>query len=438
MALHSNIPSGAAPWPARLRAVAAATVAAATVLLSTACQDGTAPEPRQAADSLLALPRSLSVTEGRAVTSGNQFAFRLLQQVDRGNADNVLLSPLSVSYALGLTMNGAAGRTLSEMQQVLGWQEATRPDINAAYRDLMTLLPTIDSSDVTIQIANGIWVRSPNQPDPEFVADAQRYFRAPVQVLPTPRAMFDSVNAWGARHTRNMVPRVLTGDPPDDLMMLLANSVYFAGTWRDRFERERTRARPFALESGASVSIPLMSRDGGFRAAMLAGDATGMPALMAAELPYGNSAFSMLLIAPTVGPVSSLVQWLDTAAYGRVLRALSPAPDRAELAIPKFTISRSRALGADLASLGMPSAFGSGAEFPRLFPTVRTAIGLVQHGVAVSVDEQGTRAAAVTAVGIVPVSMPASYVFDRPFVFVIRERFSGAVLFTGVVRDPRG
>lgn len=434
MALPSKTPGRPLVPPAGARVAAVV----ATILLA-ACQDGTAPEPRQAVDSLAALPRPLSVTETQAVASGNQFALRLLQQTDRGRRDNVLLSPLSVSYALGLTMNGAAGRTLGEMQQVLGWPaEATRPGINAAYRDLLSLLPFVDSSHVTVRIANGIWVRDPNQPDAAFVAEAQQFFQAPVQRLPTPRAMFDSVNAWGARQTRNMIPRVLSGDPPDDLMMLLANSVYFAGTWRDRFERERTRARPFALESGAPVSMPLMSREGGFRAALVAGDATGLPALMAAELPYGNSAYAMLLIAPSTGSVGDLVQRLDTAAYGRVLRALAPAPERAELAIPKFTLSRSRALGADLAALGMPTAFGNGAEFPRLFPTVRTAIGLVQHAVAVSVDEQGTRAAAVTVVGIVPVSLPAGYVFDRPFVFVIRERFSGAVLFVGVVRDPRG
>lgn len=412
-------------------------IAAVTSTL-VACSDGTGPgDEARAADSLAALPRTLSLGEQRAVSSGNQFAFQLLRQVDRGGSTNVLLSPLSVSYALGLTMNGAAGITLSEMQQVLGWGGAARPEVNAAYRDLMTLLPTVDSSHVTVQIANGIWVRAPNAPDTGFVSDARSYFGAPVQVLATPRAMFDSVNAWGARSTRNMVPRALTGEPPEDLMMLLANSVYFAGTWRDRFDASKTRPRPFTLESGAQLAVPLMSRAGGFRVATVGNGTSAQAPVIAAELAYGNSAYSMLLLMPAAGLVGDLVQRLDTAFYAQLSRALVPAPGQSELALPKFTLSRSKVLTGDLASMGMGRAFSTAAEFPRLFPTTRTAIDFVQHAVTVSVDEKGTRAAAVTVVGVVPVSLPAGYVFDRPFVFIIRERLSGAVLFTGVVRDPR-
>lgn len=418
---------------------AAALATTLVLTLASACTYGTAPESNsRGADSLVALPRALSVGEQQAVRSGNQFAFRLLRQVDQGKTDNVLLSPLSVSYALGLTMNGAAGTTLSEMQQVLGWENTARADINVAYRDLMRLLPSVDSSNVTVQIANGIWVRSPNQPDAGFIDDARDFFAAPVQVLATPRLMFDSVNAWGARTTRNMIPRVLTGEPPSDLMMLLANSVYFAGTWRERFETANTRSRPFQLESGVEASVPMMSRLGGFRAAAIGGPGGVAAPVIAAELPYGNSAYSMLVVMPTAGRVGTLVQQFDTAFYGQITRSLAAAPTQSALVLPKFTLSRSASLGEPLAALGMGRAFSNGAEFPRLFPAVATKIGFVQHGVTVSVDEQGTKAAAVTVVGVVPVSLPASYEFTRPFVFLIRERFSGTVLFAGVVRDPRG
>lgn len=402
-----------------------------------ACGAATGPDGGTAgADSLTALPRALSTGEQLAISGGNQFAFRLLRTADVGSRDNVLLSPLSVSFALGLTMNGAAGGTLTEMQQTLGWGSASRADINMAYRDLMTLLPTLDRANVQVQVANGVWVRTPNQPDTGFVSEARRFFAAPVHSLPTPRAMYDSVNTWAARTTDGRIPRVLPGDPPQDLMMLLGNVVTFAGAWRDRFDPGNTRPRPFMLDNGGTVSVPMMSRQGAFRSAMLSGGAPGQPTVIAAELPYGNSAYSMLLLMPSSGGVSTLVQRLDTALYGQISRALLPSSG-GEIALPTFSLMRSRDLSRALMSLGMPRAFGAGAEFPRLFPSVRTAIDFVQHAVAVRVDEQGTRAAGVTVVGITRVSLPAGFVFDRPFVFLIRERLSGTILFAGVVRDPR-
>jgi serpin B len=133
----------------------------------------------------------------------------------------------------------------------------------------------------------------------------------------------------------------------------------------------------------------------------------------------------------------SLLQRLDTALYGQISRAVATGETRGEVVLPKFTLTASRALSSALSAMGMSRAFSDQAEFPRLFPSVATKIGFVQHAVAVTVEERGTRAAAVTAVGIVPVSMPAGVVVNRPFIFLIRERLTGAILFAGVVRDPR-
>jgi serpin B len=170
--------------------------------------------------------------------------------------------------------------------------------------------------------------------------------------------------------------------------------VYFAGTWRERFDPARTAPRPFTLENGTVVQVPMMSRVGGAPTAYLGG-ADRLPPLVAT------------------------------------------GETRGEVVLPKFTLTASRALSPALSAMGMSRAFSDQAEFPRLFPSVATKIGFVQHAVAVTVEERGTRAAAVTAVGIVPVSMPAGVVVNRPFIFLIRERLTGAILFAGVVRDPR-
>jgi len=410
-------------------------VAAAASL--SACGESTGPNDNRAVDSLTALPRALTPAEREGISAGNAFTLNLLRQVATSpdaQGKNVLLSPLSVSMALGLTMNGAAGTTLSEMQQVLGWGTRSSGEINVAYRDLQTLLPSLDPS-VTVSIANGIWTRRGSILDTGFVREARDFFRAPVEVSPGPQAMFDAVNAWGHRETKGMIPRVLEQEPPDDLLMLLANAMYFNGTWRDRFDPARTRANaPFTLASGVTVSVPMMMRTGGFSAAYVSLGA--QQAAIAAELPYGNGAYSMLLLMPQSGTVDALVQRLDTIMLGTVVRALRP-DDRAELGVPRFTLSASRELSNDLIALGMSRAFSNAAEFPRLIVNEREKIGFVQHSVKLEVDERGTRAAAVTVGGIVPGSMPASIIFDKPFVFAIRERLSGTILFVGVVRDPR-
>jgi len=240
--------------------------------------------------------------------------------------------------------------------------------------------------------------------------------------------MFDAVNVWGNERTRGMIPKVLEGDPPADLAMLLANATYFAGKWRERFDPAKTTPQGFQLESGTAVSVPMMQRSGGFRVMSTA-------SLTAIELSYGNSAWSMLMLVP-LGPVAAFAQSLTDATVAQTLAALQPT-DRGDVFVPRFTVSSNLELSDELKALGMPRAFSLRAQFPRLVVNEATRIDFVQHAVKVAVDEAGTRAAAVTAVGIGVVSLPPSYRVDRPFVFLIRERLSGTIAFAGIVRDPR-
>ena len=401
-----------------------------------ACGDGSTvgPEPARPVDSLTALPRALTVAEQQGIAGLNVLAYGLLRQAAAGRPRNILLSPLSVQVALGMTMNGAAGTTFSEIQQVLGWGGRSRTEINTAYRSLLTLLPSLDST-VTVSLGNGIWTRTSAVPDTGFVRETQDFFSAPVQSVSTAAVMRDSVNAWAQRGTRGMIPALLEQALPEDLQMMLVNTVYFDGVWRDRFNVNDTRLDGiFTLASGAPVTTPMMRRAGGFRVRPidLGSGRTGV----AAELPFGNSAYSMLLLMPMTGGVEAVIQRLDTAFVESVVRSLEPQTV-AFLGLPRFTLRASRELSGDLMTLGMPRAFSVAAEFPRLSTNVRTKIDFIQHGVSVSVTERGARAGGATAVGIGPVSLPPVYEFDRPFVFVIRERFTGTVLFIGVVHDPR-
>ena len=404
---------------------------AAIALLATACAGGgTGPDTGAAADSLTVLPRTLTATERQAITANNDFALRLMQRTTARSSGNVLLSPLSVSLALGMTMNGAAAETLTEMRRTLGWANANGAGINAAYRDLMAMLPKLDPG-VTVRIANGIWMLRPLMPDAAFVSEAREFFNAPVLSESSPRAMFDAVNAWGDRETRGMIPKVLKEEPPRDLAMLLANAVYFAGTWRARFDPAKTTPGAFRLEGGTTATVPMMSREGGFRGFR-------DDRLSAVELPYGNAAFSMLVLMPTRDPLGTFVATLDTGRLAQVVQGLREASQDERLRFPKFTLEGAIELTPDLRALGMPRAFTNAAQFPRLVANEASQLSFVQHSVKVEVDEKGTRAAAVTVVGVRVVSLPAGFDIDRPFVFLIRERLSGTVLFTGVVRNPLG
>lgn len=405
-------------WRSALTVVVASTLAGCS-------ESSTAPEK---VDSLEALPRALSVAEREGIASGNRFAMSLLRQVSASTSGNVLLSPLSVWTALGMTMNGAAGQTDTEMRNTLGWGTRSRDEVNAAYRELGALLPTLDPS-VKVRIGNGIWTRTGLALDSSFVRDVRTYFGAEARSAATPQAMFDAVNAWGNTQTDGLVPQVLKQQPPPDLMMLLANAVLFDGKWRDAFDPKNTSNAPFQLEGNGSVSVPMMSRDGSFRGLQAA-------TFTAVELPYGNSAYSMLMIVPSSGTLASFVATLDSSKLASITQALGDGGGRTKLYVPRFTIRESIELSPQLKQLGMPRAFSDLAEFPRFFGS-GAKLAFVQHGATLEVNERGTRAAAVTVVGVVPVSLPASFRVDRPFVFFIRERFAGTILFSGLVRDPR-
>jgi len=399
------------------------------VMLTGACGESTAPSPNAPVDSLLALPRALTATERAGIASGNQFALSLLKQVAPVTSKNVLLSPLSVWTALGMTMNGAAGTTEAEMQRTLGWTGRTRAESNVAYRDLSALLPSLDAA-VKVKIGNAIWVRAPLVADTGFARDVRTYFSADVKSAASPQAMYDAVNAWGNQQTDGMVPKVLETPPPSDLLMLLANAVLFDGPWRHAFDAKNTAPARFRLEStGTDITVPTMQRMGGYRSY----DESGFFAI---ELPYGNTAYSMLVMVPKSGTVNALVTRVDSAQLARITSSLREASSTSPLALPKFTVRGSLELSPSLRLMGMPRAFTDQAEFPR-FLGIGAKLAFVQHAVTVEVNERGTRAAAVTAVGVVPVSAPVGHSVDRPFAFFIRERFAGTILFAGVVRDPR-
>lgn len=404
-----------------------------TLGLLAACGDSSATGParNRPADSLTALPRTLTATEQQALAQSNRFGFALLREVlaGAGRSDNVVLSPFSASVALAMTMNGTAGSTEAAMRSTLGW-DATTPaaTINGAYRDVSRLLGSLDAS-VTLTTANAIFYRQGFAVEPAFLQTARDFFGAAITAADFGApATITAINDWASRATNGRVPRVIDELGADDVMVLL-NALYFKGSWRNRFETRLTRPREFRQGDGRAVSIPFMHRTDGTVRAFYGPDFNIL------ELPYGNGAYVMDLIVPrdglALGDLAGRLAGQELATALLNLREREGVP----IAVPRFRLTTAARLNAPLQTLGMREAFDcTRANFTRLTSTPRTCIGFVKQDAMIEVNEEGTEAAAVTSVGIIRTSLPQEFIVDRPFVFLIRERFSNTTYFVGAVQ----
>lgn len=399
----------------------------AVALSVAACSEATAPRT----GPIAALPRPLSIAEERLVASGNDFSFALFDKVSNAQPNsNVFISPLSASIALGMTINGAAGETLAEMRAALRLGDLSEQAVNEGYRDLKTLLLGVDPT-TQLRIANSIWHRAEFPFEQSFLTTAKSYFDAEVAGLDfdSPAAVA-SINDWAKRATNDRIPTVLEKIDVNTVMFLI-NALYFKGVWQHQFDPARTREQNFTSIDGAKAPVPLMSQDGEFKY-------LSTPEVQVVDLPYGNTAFTMTVLLPAPGQDINafvanlsrerLAEWLSGLREGRVI-----------VELPRFSLKYERILNEELKALGMRAPFfGGGADFTRMSPLGRDLfIQFVKQNTFVAVDEVGTEAAAVTTVGIGIVSAPPAIRVDRPFVFAIRERFSGAILFIGkIVRLP--
>jgi serine protease inhibitor len=380
---------------------------------------------------LTGLPRDLSTNEQKVSAAANQFAFTLFKRLNEQQPnENVFVSPLSVSLALGMTMNGAVGTTLDEMRSALGFGAEELAAINAGYRGVLSLESGLDPS-TTFRIANSVWHKQTLPVVPSFVTALDESFDADVKPSPFDASTITAVNTWVSDKTAGKIPTILSEIKPSDVMFLI-NAIYFKGSWRNQFDPARTVTGYFMSVSGQQ-STPMMIRrkgDGKIRYAWNTDVTVG-------ELPYGNGAFVMTIVLPYSAGVEATAASLDTASWRALLAPMEEVDYDVEL--PKFKLEYTRELSEDLKALGMqtPFVYGS-ADFTGMSPMGKQmAISFVQHKTFVDVNEEGTEAAAVTNVGMGVTSMPPGLRVDRPFIFAIRERFSGTILFMGkIVRIP--
>ena len=368
----------------------------------------------------------MSAAEVEIINANNGFAFDLLAQANRPNG-NLLISPLSASMALGMTMNGASGDTWSQMGDMLGVGSLAEEESNASYQSLLGLLVGLDPA-VETAIGNSVWTRQGFPVHSDFLDTVRESFHAEAEELDfASPAASERINEWVKAATRGRIEDIVPARIPTAVVMYLINAIYFKGSWTLRFDPSDTRPEPFHLDDGSTRTVPLMTLRG-----ELSYHETRR--FQAVDLPYGGRAFSMTVLLPRYGvSVDDLATSIGAAEWKEIADSFRETDMR--LFLPRFRMAYERTLNDDLAALGMVDAFDRRADFTRLSPVDGLSISEVKQKSWVDVNEEGTEAAAATVVAVRE-SIASFFRADRPFLFLIRERLSGTILFLGKLASP--
>lgn len=372
---------------------------------------------------------TLTRSEQQLVASSNAFSFNLFRKA-QDNEKSQILSPLSITYALGMLNNGASGETQEQINKVLGFGDTGADSINAFCRKMLTTAPLLDPQ-TKVMIANNIYVNKPYQLKADFVQKAKVFY----DTTPETRDFHDGktidvINQWASDHTERMIQKVLTADEfnPDAVSYLL-NAIYFKGTWADKFDKAKTKDEDFWQAGAESVrtKIPMMHK----LDHLLYAENDRYQAL---SLPYGNHSYHLTILLPKVStnavpPVPTIEEWqqLQRSMYGKPV----------DLKLPRFETDSNFNLEAIMSALGMPDAFDAKKADFSLFCNVPTYISLMKQVAKIKLDEQGTEAAAVTVIDMELAAVepdptkPIDFHADRPFLYVISESQTGAIFFIG-------
>ncbi|WNG37298.1 serpin family protein [Archangium violaceum] len=350
---------------------------------------------------------------------------------------NLFFSPYSITQAFAMVYAGARGNTETQMAQALHFslpQERLHPAMNAldlAIQSHAGRAGEDQGMPPTLRVVNAAWGQKGLTFEPPFLDVLAQNYGSGMRVVDfsaDPDSIRDSINDWAHRRTEGRIPKLL---PPDmvthDTSLLLANALYFKGSWRSRFSLDGTQPAPFHLLDGSTKQIPMMSVSMSFP--HTTGD--GFEAI---ALPYVGQAFRMLVIVPDQGRFTELESRLSASFLDSVRAGLQ---DRyTALRFPKFQVSQELPLPEPLRALGMVDAFTDSANLSGMTQQMALKLTGAQHQAVVSVDELGTEAAAATAVAAGPVTIPEPTTVDRPFLFLIEDVETKSVLFLGRVVNP--
>ena len=372
-----------------------------------------------------------NLKSAKVIETNNDFGLKLLKTVfEEDEKANIMISPASVSIALGMAYNGAETTTMDAFEEVLNYEGLTREEINEITKELIQVLVTNVKGNL-LEVANSMWYDKGFPVEPEFISLNSHYYNADVKELDFSQASaVKTINDWVNDKTNGKIEEIIeTIDPA--VMMILINAIYFNCVWDVEFDPDLTRQANFFNEDGSVFAkVDMMQLEEKFKVA-------NNDSFSAVELPYKNGKFSMLLFLPSEeSSVNQLVQNLDVTTWNSWLEGFY---EQGEVSVfmPRFEFEFERSLADDLKAMGLDIAFTDLADFSGI-SSIPLYIADVIHKTYIKVNEEGTEAAAVTAVVFELTSVgPLNEIrLDRPFLFAITENSSKSIVFMGKVSEP--
>lgn len=359
------------------------------------------------------------------------FALSMLAAAVANSADNAVISPLSIGQCLALVAQGAAGQTLTEIAALLGCSGAE--ELRAGANADITAVAALQKA--TFDMASTAFFDDSLKVEPAYEKTVQEYFgvNAHQTDFSDPHEATSQINGWVAERTHDKIPKLFgDGELSADTLAVLVNALYLKARWAETFDRGSTEEEKFTKDDGSAVTTDFMKDERTVPVAQ-SGD------LLLMELPYEDDDLQALFLLPAPGqPIAQAVATLTPPQLDSLVGQLTETA--AKLAIPPFEVRQRTELAGPLAALGMTSAFSEqDADFSAL-SSMHTSVSAVQHEAWLKVAERGTEGAAATGTGVAgaaPGGMGYPEIrFDRPFVFLVRVRSTGAIAFAAAIADP--
>lgn len=366
----------------------------------------------------------LSDAQRDIIENNNAFALNLFSQMK--GFDSKVVSPMSVSYLMGMLANGADGQTRQEIMKAIGCEKVSLRDLNEFYQMLITHANHFDKA-TTINIADYIALNCHYQLKDGFASTMQNYYKAGIESLDFSKAStLKRINRWCSDHTDGMIPKIIEQVDADAVSYIM-NAIYFNGTWTDKFDTRQTKLENFQGYTRDIKKTQMMHRNGKYQYMDNADFA-------AVNLPYGNGSYSMTVILPNRGKsIDDVMAGLDAKKVGELRRSMDECV--VDLKLPRFTISQETSLNDIISKLGAPTMFTSGADFFN-FASGNLSISKMLQKAKIEVSEEGTKASAVTMAMVAmtalrPEPRKVEFHANRPFIYMITEHSTGAILFMG-------
>ncbi|WP_201503857.1 serpin family protein [Psychrobacter aestuarii] len=386
-------------------------------------------DDRDSAEERIATPEGIA----QVVNANNQFAIDMYKEINSSNTtDNVFFSPYSLSTAVAMLYAGAQGDTQAQIQNTFHYPAPLILNANSA-----ALYNRFNQANAAYDIttANDLWLDNTLKPKQRYIDTITRYYGGKVTNLDfanRPEPARQTINSTIAQHTQQMIPELLpSGSIKRDTASVLTNAIYFKGDWDEAFDMSRTADNFYNLD-GTATQTKMMIKDKQF-------DYMENAQIQMVSLPYKGDDLSMLVVVPKSKNASAIRQLNANLSMDKINSWTAQLKSRyARVTMPKFKLSEDYQMKPLLSKMGMPIAFSSRADFSGFSDTVPLTVDAIVHKAVVEVDEKGTKAAAGTGVTIRPVSTEFASVpvkADHPFMFMIKDNKTNAILFLGQVNE---